>query len=335
MRKRDCLSTMKIDNFSLNLITFDEYESLFDSLKDYDFFFSPNFLRGLHSNFVFAEIRNGLELVALAKLKKRERLFFVDEIDIYDGLLFSEKYKNLKEAKRNIQIYRAFTLINGLLRSEKNISGIKCFPELSDMRAFTSPYDEGNSTKLVIRPCYTYELSLSKKCSIEDLLGEWLPVRRQELKRLEKLGVEVRKSSDVALLLDAVSRSVFEGEKGKRDEYLEYVVPLYNRLEQLGEIEVWGCYGTNQLLSVSMFSTMGRRKYFLYGSSFAEGKSLNSQTLNIFQWVQRNISECTSPHEIVLDFEGANNPVRSWYKGAFGCKLRTYFGIESEVSLDE
>jgi hypothetical protein len=37
----------------------------------------------------------------------------------------------------------------------------------------------------------------------------------------------------------------------------------------------------------------------------------------------------------VLDFEGANNPVRSWYKGAFGCKLQTYFGIESEVFIDE
>ena len=253
---------MKIDNFSLNLIDFDEYEGLFELLGNYDIFWSPNFLRGICDNFVFAEIRNGLELVALAKLKQRERLFFIDEIDIYDGLLFSEKYRTLKEAKRNIQRYRAFSLINILLRSEKIVSGITCLPDLNDVRAFTSPSDEFGSTKLAILPRYTYELYLINEGSIDEILAEWLPVRRQELRRLEKLGVEVRKIPDVEMIIDAVSLSLFDGRNRKRDEYVEHVVPLYEKLQICGEIEIWGCYLDGNLLSLSMFSTMGRRRYF-------------------------------------------------------------------------
>jgi len=272
------------------------------------------------------EVVAGLSLI----LSKDGSKCLLDDLVIYNGLLFSKPQANMNQPKIISNQFDIATWVAEELAKIYPNSEISLSPAFKDIRPFLwFNYHEPSTKKYTVDVRYTSYLqlqdaSLLKQDTEISIFQELGYSRRQEIKYSARDGLVAEVSEDWGTLIELYQLTMAKYDTLVPEEKKKSLLKIMETLYQDGKGYLYLIKKSDgTAISAAYFCIDNKRAYYLWGANHPLEKTSSSGTRVLWD-AFRHLGDLGVRE---VDMEGVNSPDRGWFKLTFGGDLRPYYEL--------
>jgi hypothetical protein len=295
-------------------------------------FSNSTYLNSFGGNYKIYFVFKGNELKAgvVFNLSKNENKIELDELIIYNGILFLED-KNQKETKAKYERFEISKTVIEFLDSKYNSIKISLSPQFEDLRPFLwHNYHGEDREKFIPDLRYTSYLDIS---SLENFKDEEETKIFRNLETLRQRNIREARKKDAKTYIDNSKSSLFIKyynslmETQDISEDIQKTTNMKKLIDSLTKRDMANIYVTENsegvIQYIVIFGWDMKRAYYLFGSPNPKGEERYKGTIvfwdSFLDLAKRGIRE--------IDLEGINSPNRGWFKLSLGGTIYPYYEL--------
>lgn len=313
--------------------TFDltEWDAFLQSSKNGTIFSHSKYLGALQIRYSCYFIFKGSEKrAALSVIESNDgTTAILDDLVIYNGLMFGPGNKEQNKAQRTSEKYRVTEFVAAELTTIYKSVEMSLHPSITDLRPFLWHNYEKDLPRYETNVRYTSYLDISDFNRKHDL-NSILTYRSASVARRQEIRYGMRESVQTEELfsLDKFTHFYLKtmGKSGKEvpSEKLDRIIGLMEDLNynELGRMFVAKTH-SGEFGSLAFFATDNHRSYYLFGANNPEVQDKHTGTMVLWDAFHALREDGVTE----IDLEGVNSPNRGWFKLSFGGSLVPYYEL--------